>query len=84
VTGGCEAYTARKQAAKIQLRNRIVADADAVMRAEGCTRTAGRVRTFSGPPESLARGMLPKGFSRNPRELPISSEEVPATKGDQR
>src|SRR6266851_3465999 len=28
--------------------------------------------------------MLSKGFSRNPRELPISSEEVPATKGDQR
>src|SRR6266852_9436980 len=46
VTGGCEAYTARKQAAKIQLRNRIVADADAVMRAEGCTRRAGRVRTY--------------------------------------
>jgi len=24
-------------------------------------------------PESLARGMLPKGLPRNPRELPISS-----------
>jgi len=26
-----------------------------------------------GPPESLARGMFPKGLSRNRRELPISS-----------
>ena len=25
------------------------------------------------PPESLARGMFPKGLSRNRRELPISS-----------
>src|SRR5437667_6207367 len=66
VTGGCEAYTARKQAAKIQLRNRIVVDADAVMRAEGCTRTAGRVRTYGAAGVSSS-GHASKGILQEPK-----------------
>ena len=43
VTGGCEAYTARKQAVRIQLRNRLsLRIADAVSLAEGSIRTADR------------------------------------------
>jgi len=85
VTGGCEAYTARKQAAKIQLRNRIVADADAVMRAEGCTRTAARVRTYGAAGVSSS-GHVSTGISQEPKRARylLPSGEVPAAKGDRR
>ena len=89
---GDEAYTARKQAVKISSENCLDRDADAVRRAEGSTRAPVYGKGVLGSPESLAQGMLPKGFSRNPRELPISSHarerqishrEVRGGKGDQ-
>jgi hypothetical protein len=44
-TGGCEAYTARKQAVKIQLRNlSMIAYADAVRSAEGSIRVRPKLR----------------------------------------
>ena len=71
-TGGCEAYTASKQAVRNQLRNWSDRDADALSEAEGsirCTVTRG----VSGSPESLAQGMLIKGLPVNPGELPAST-----------
>ena len=41
--------------------------------AEGSTRAPVYGKGGPGSPESLARGMLPRGFPRNPRELLISS-----------
>ena len=65
----------------------LVAEADAVIRAEG--RIGGTVRRGpSEPPESRARGTFPKGHPRNPGELPISfrvrAQKVPDVKGDRR
>jgi hypothetical protein len=82
-TGGCEAYTARKQAAKIELRNWLRCEADAVCKVEGCIRSPANARALPESPESLDRGMLPKGFPRNPGELPIPSSpwEVPGCQG---
>ena len=77
---------------KISSENCLDRDADAVRRAEGSTRAPVYGKGVLGSPESLAQGMLPKGFSRNPRELPISSHarerqishrEVRGGKGDQ-
>ena len=48
-------------------------DADAVRRAEGSTRAPVYGKGGPGSPESLDRGMLPRGFPRNPREFLISS-----------
>jgi hypothetical protein len=68
-------------------------DADAVRRAEGSTRAPVYGKGGPGSPESLDRGMLPRGFSRNPRELLIflphreerlSHREVRDPKGDRR
>ena len=61
---------------KIQLRNySACCDADAVNKAEGSIRTTAIARSRPGSPESLARGMLPKGFPRNPGELTISARK---------
>jgi hypothetical protein len=55
---------------RIQLRHLIHrCDADAVSLAEGSIRITG-MRGGQGSPESLARGMLSKGFPVNPGELP--------------
>jgi hypothetical protein len=73
-TGGREAYTARKRAARIELRNRpVVAKADAVVVAEGSTWIT-VTRGGQGSPESGARGTLSKGFPVNLGELAISPE----------
>jgi len=73
-TGGREAYTARKRAARIELRNRpVVAKADAVVVAEGSTLIT-VTRGGQGSPESVARGTLSKGFPVNLGELAISPE----------
>jgi hypothetical protein len=64
-TGGCEAYTARKQAAKISSEIVSHCDADALVRAEGSIRTTGKCEVEPGSPESLARGMFPQGFPRD-------------------
>ena len=69
VTGGCEAYTVRKQAVRIQLRNLFFVAMP--------TPLAWRKAAFGRPqcevvpesPESLARGMLSKGSPANPGEL---------------
>jgi hypothetical protein len=67
VTGGCEAYTARKQALKIQLRKPAGCDADAVNKAEGSIRFDRYCEVVSGSPKSLARGNASKGISQEPR-----------------
>lgn len=60
---------------RIQLRNLfIVANADAVSLAEGSIRITVR-RGGQGSPESLARGMLSKGFPVNPGDLATSRED---------
>ena len=63
VTGGCEAYTARKQAVKIQLRG---CEADAVDEAEGSIGTTDKARShrLAGVPSS---GHASKGISQKPR-----------------
>ena len=58
---------------KISSENSPDRDADAVRRAEGSTRAPVYGKGVPGSPESLAQGMLPRGFPRNPRELFISS-----------
>ena len=50
----------------------VCCDADAVDKAEGNIRSTEYREVALGAPESLARGMLPKGFSRNPGELAIA------------
>ena len=55
---------------KIQLRKPASCDADAVDKAEGSIWRTEYCEVAPGSPESLARGMLLKGFSRNPGELP--------------
>jgi hypothetical protein len=50
----------------------VCCDADAVDKAEGNIRSTEYREVTLGAPESLARGMLPKGFSRNPGELAIA------------
>jgi hypothetical protein len=52
----------------------IIANADAVSLAEGSIRTTDK-RGWLESPESLARGMLSKGFPVNPGELPTSPEQ---------
>jgi hypothetical protein len=74
VTGGCEAYTARKQAVRIQLRKHGHCDADAVRHAEGSIRVHRYARCVPESPESLARGMLSQRLPANAGELPISAE----------
>jgi hypothetical protein len=72
-TGGWrEAYTARKQVVKIQLRNSVRGDADAVN--GGRQHPDDRYsKVAPGSPEALAQGMLPNGYPINPRELTISA-----------
>ena len=81
MTGGREAYTARKQAVKIQLRKPACCDAEADDKAEGNIRSTEYREVALGAPESLARGMLPKGFSRNPGELAIALREETSRRG---
>ena len=50
----------------------VCCDADAVDKAEGNIRSTEYREVALGAPEPLARGMLPKGFSRNPGELAIA------------
>ena len=52
-------------------KSKIVADADAVMRAEGCTRTAGRVRTYG------AAGVSSSGHASK-RDSPGTQESFPS------
>jgi hypothetical protein len=80
-TGGCEAYTARKQAVRIQLRNRPYrCDADAVSLVRKAASGSDRYgEVVPGSPESLARGMLPR-IGREPRRahhlLPHQEERL--------
>jgi hypothetical protein len=70
-----EAYTARKRAARIQLRNRFVVSVPTWLawRKAASGRALGEF--VPGPTESPARGRLSKGFPRNLGQLPISSRE---------
>ncbi len=69
-TGGCEAYTVRKRAVRIQLRNRPLLRVPTwfAQRKAAVRRPLARGRR--APPESLARGTLPQGLPVNPGELP--------------
>lgn len=75
VTGVCEAYTARKQAVRIYSSD-IDHRCDRRHRSWGGRQHPGNrnLRGCPESPESLARGMLPKGFPVNPGELPVSAE----------
>jgi hypothetical protein len=69
--------TARKQAVKIQLRNltklRCRRRLSSGRQHPGTTAIA---KGVPGSPESLARGMFPKGFSHEPRRAPhLRSQE---------
>ena len=81
VTGGREAYTARKQAVKIQLRKSACCDAEAVDKAEGNIRSSDIARSRRDRRSPLSRGMLPKGFSRNPGEFAIALREETSRRG---
>ena len=81
VTGGREAYTARKQAVKIQLRKPACCDAEAVDKAEGNIRSSDIARSRRDRRSPLSRGMLPKGFSRNPGEFAIALREETSRRG---
>jgi hypothetical protein len=72
VTGGCEAYTASKQAMRIQLRNRSNCDADAVLSAEGSTRHA-VMRGVAGIAGVASPRHAYQGISREPRRAPCFS-----------
>ena len=66
-TGGCEAYTVRKRAARNQLRKRpIVAEADAVNPAEGSTRATVSARS-SGAAGVHSPGHVSIGAPQEPR-----------------
>jgi hypothetical protein len=72
---------------KIQLRNYYCCDAHVVEVAEGSIRDDRIAKGGPKSPESLARGMFPKGFPRNPGELAISPLTRAVTriaKGDRR
>ena len=80
-----EAYIVRKQAVKISSEIRHVAMPTPLTRrkaAPGRPLWQGR----PGSPESLAQGMLPKGFPMNPGELATSARESGKAdaKGDRR
>jgi hypothetical protein len=72
VTGGCEAYTASKQAMRIQLRNRPHCDADAVLSAEGSIRYA-VMRGVVGIAGVASPRHAYQGISREPRRAPCFS-----------
>ena len=72
VTGGCEAYTASKQAMRIQLRNRPHCDVDAVLSAEGSIRYA-VTRGVAGIAGVASPGHAYQGISREPRRAPCFS-----------
>jgi len=74
VTGGCEAYTVRKQAASVQPRKLFCrCDADAVSLAEAAS-GAPTCEVYPGSPGSLVRVMLSKRLPANAGELTISAE----------
>src|SRR5215469_4087739 len=74
VTGGCEAYTARKQAARIQLRHLLSLRRRRRYARRKAASGQPLCEVVSGSPESLARGMLSSGFPANPGELTTSRE----------
>jgi len=70
-----EAYTARKQAVRIQLRNRFIIATPTPLAWRKAASGKPIMRGCPGSPESLARGMLSRGLPVNPGELPISHEQ---------
>ncbi len=72
VTGGCEAYTASKQVAMIQPRNRPNCDADAVLSAEGSIRYA-VMRGVARIAGVASAGHAYQGTFREPRRAPCFS-----------
>ena len=73
VTGGCEAYTARKQAVRASTEILSCSDADVFPEAEGSIRQQPLCEVVLESAVSLAQGMFPKRLAGNPRELPILS-----------
>ena len=72
-TGGCEAYTARKQAVKIQLRNLILVAMPTPLALRKAVSGPTAMRGRAGVAGVPSSGHASHGFPRNPRELPISS-----------
>jgi len=74
VTGGCEAYTVRKQAVRVQHRNRFTVPMPTFSKRRKAAFGSNRYcEVVLGSAVSLARGMFPKRLAGNPRELPILS-----------
>ena len=73
VTGGCEAYTVRKQAMRVQLRNRRVAMPTPLAERKAISGQPLMRGCSPGSPESLAQGMFSQRLPVNPGELPVSS-----------
>ena len=70
VTGGCEAYTARKQAAKISSEIVSHCDADVLVRAEGSIRQRPLMRGRAGIAGVASSGHVPTGITQGPRRAP--------------
>ena len=68
-----EAYTARKRAARVQLRNRFFVSVPTLLAWRKAALGRASRRGRSEPTESPARGTLSQGFPRNLGELLISS-----------
>ena len=74
MTGGCEAYTVRKQAVRVQHRNRFTVPMPTFSKRRKAAFSSNRYcEVVLGSAVSLARGMFPKRLAGNPRELPILS-----------
>ena len=73
VTGGCEAYTARKQAVRIQLRNRFVIAMPTPLAWRKAAPGRPSLRGRSGVAGVPSPGHASKGISREPRRAPCFS-----------
>jgi hypothetical protein len=73
VTGGCEAYTASQQAARVSSEIGLIAMPTSFRWRKAVSETL-LCEVCSESPESLARGMLIKGLPVNPGELAASPQ----------
>src|ERR1017187_9554414 len=71
----CEAYTVRKQAMRVQLRNRRVAMPTPLAERKAISGQPLMRGCSPGSPESLAQGMFSQRLPVNPGELPVSSRK---------
>jgi hypothetical protein len=75
-TGGCEAYTVRKQAVRIELRNRPLLRKPTPLLWRKAVSGQPPKRGCQESPESVGRGMLSNGFPMNPGKSPYLSRNM--------